>query len=151
MSNKHLNTAKLVALPPNVERGDRVILFDGVCKLCNAWSKFIIAYDTKRKFKLCSVQSDEGQQILSHFGLSTIEFSTMLYVESERCFAQSTAFFKIMSELGFPWKILCIFSVIPRSLRDWLYDCIALNRYRLFGRYDTCLLPTADHNDRFIK
>lgn len=137
-------------LPPNIGVSDKVILFDGVCKLCNAWSNFIIKHDRQRVFKLCSVQSKEGKQILLHFGLPSESYETMLYVEGNQSFQKSEAFFQIMTQLGYPWKIVYIFKVIPKPLRDWMYDRIALNRYSLFGKYDYCTLPSPDHEARFL-
>jgi len=137
-------------LPPNVGMADKVILFDGVCKLCNAWSSFIIQHDHKHAFKLCSVQSPEGQKILQHFGLSTEIYDSMLVVVGDAVYQQSDAFFQVVGKLGYPWKLLCILRIIPRSPRNWLYDRIALNRYRLFGKYDYCSLPTPDHEARYL-
>ena len=141
---------KKSSLPPNVEAYDKVILFDGVCKLCHIWSNFIIKHDHQHIFKLCSVQSVEGQKILQHFGLSTDRYETMLLVEAERCFQKSEAFLNVVARLSYPWKVLIIFKFIPGKIRDYLYDRIALNRYRLFGKYDHCLLPSPDHQRRFI-
>lgn len=143
-----MTTARLT---PHLDNDDCVILFDGVCKLCNAWSNFIIHNDQKRIFKLCSVQSSEGQDILAHFGLATDFFETMLYVEHGEFYGKSNAFFKIVTKLDYPWRAMGVFSYIPKPVRDWLYDRIALNRYRLFGKYDFCTLPSADHKQRFIE
>ena len=140
-----------MGLPPNVKKHDKIILFDGVCKLCNAWSNFIIMNDTFHKFKLCSVQSEEGQKILNHFTFSTDIFETMLYVEGGRAYQKSDAFIKIMHALGMPWKLLCVFQILPMTLRNWLYDRIALNRYALFGKYDFCNLPEPDHDERYLR
>ena len=74
----------------------------------------------------------------------------MLYVEDGKCYQKNDAFFKVMFILGMPWRLACIFKVLPKTLRDWLYDRIALNRYALFGKYDFCSLPTADHENRYI-
>lgn len=137
-------------LPPNVGAADKVILFDGVCKLCNAWSNFIIKYDHQHVFKLCSVQSNEGQKILRHFGLSTEVYESMLVVEGNAVYQQSDAFFQVVAKLGYPWKFICVFRMVPKLLRNWIYDRIALNRYLLFGKYDTCLLPAADHDARYL-
>ncbi len=142
-----MNEAKL---PPYVKASDNIILFDGVCKLCNAWSNFIIKHDRKRKFILCSVQSEQGQEILRYFGFPTEYYDTMLYVEGNQCFKQSGAFLRIVAKLDYPWKAASVFKLIPKAARDWLYDRIALNRYRLFGKYDYCSLPTADHEARFL-
>jgi predicted DCC family thiol-disulfide oxidoreductase YuxK len=137
--------------PPNVEVNDCVILFDGVCKLCNAWCRFIIKYDNQKRFKLCSVQSPEGQKILEYFNMPTDHFDTMLYVEGKLSFDKSDAFLNIVNRLGYPWRILLVFKIIPKGIRNWLYDRIALNRYSLFGKYDSCLIPTKENDDRFLK
>lgn len=137
-------------LPPNVGATDKVILFDGVCKLCNAWSNFIIKHDHQHVFKLCSVQSNEGQKILRHLGLSTEVYESMFVVEGNGVYQQSDAFFQVVAKLGYPWKFICVFRMVPKLLRNWIYDRIALNRYRLFGKYDTCLLPAADHDTRYL-
>jgi predicted DCC family thiol-disulfide oxidoreductase YuxK len=135
---------------PYLQDHENLILFDGVCKLCNAWSNFIIRHDHGRKFRLASVQSPEGKAILAHFGYPTERFDTMLVVRRGACHEKSAAFFAVMGELGFPWKAVLVFKPIPRRLRDWLYDRIALNRYALFGKYDVCLLPTPDHAARYL-
>lgn len=137
-------------LPPHIEAHDKVILFDGVCKLCNAWSAFIIRHDNDRVFKLCSVQSAQGQAVLAHFGYPTDHFDTMLYVEGGHCYQKSDAFLRIVNQIGRPWSLLKAFKLIPAGPRDWCYDRIARNRYRWFGRYDVCVLPDADHSFRYL-
>jgi predicted DCC family thiol-disulfide oxidoreductase YuxK len=138
------------SLPPYIQQHDSVILFDGVCKLCNAWSNFIITYDVGKKFKLASVQSDEGKAILRHFGYPTDFYETMLVVEGNVCFEKSDAFFAVIKKLNYPWKLLTVFKIMPLPVRNWLYDRIALNRYQLFGKYDYCSLPTPDHDERYL-
>jgi predicted DCC family thiol-disulfide oxidoreductase YuxK len=137
-------------LPPGLSYDDKVILFDGVCKLCNAWSNFIIRHDKNHYFKLASVQSTQGQQILQHFGYPTDVYETMLVVHSGVCLEKSDAFFYVMKALGYPWRLANCLQFLPASFRHWLYDRIALNRYRLFGKYDYCALPAADHDKRFL-
>lgn len=136
--------------PPYMQLGDKVILFDGVCKLCNAWSKFIMSYDTGYVFKLASVQSKEGQAILQHFNYPITHFDTMLFINENQAFEKSTAFLNIVSLLPAPIRYLRFFRILPRFLRDFCYDRIALNRYWLFGKYQTCLLPTPDHERRYL-
>ncbi|WLQ11841.1 thiol-disulfide oxidoreductase DCC family protein [Hahella aquimaris] len=138
-------------MPPYMQSDDRVVLFDGVCKLCNAWSKFLIKYDRRRQFKMASVQSPEGQAILTWFDMPLDRFDTMLYVEGEHAFEKSEAFLRIIAQFPPPWRYLKVFRILPRFLRDWGYDLIAQNRYSLFGKYDHCLLPTPDHNSRFLQ
>jgi predicted DCC family thiol-disulfide oxidoreductase YuxK len=137
-------------LPPHLSQGDRVILFDGVCKLCNIWSKFIIRFDKHNKFKLASVQSQEGKNILQHFNYPTDVYETMLVVDESDLYVKSGAFLFVMKELGYPWKFISYFKIIPVTLRDWLYDRIASNRYTWFGKFDTCSLPTPDHKSRYL-
>jgi predicted DCC family thiol-disulfide oxidoreductase YuxK len=128
----------------------RVVLFDGVCKLCNGWAKFLIKHDQQQLFRLASVQSAEGQAILQWCGLPLDHFDTMAYVDNGQLFVRSAAVLQIVARLPAPWSWLRVLRVCPRALRDWCYDRIALNRYRLFGRYDSCLLPSADHAKRFL-
>jgi predicted DCC family thiol-disulfide oxidoreductase YuxK len=137
-------------LPPFLGADERVVLFDGVCKLCNGWAKFLIRHDRRRRFKLASVQSVEGQAILQWFGLPTERFDTMAYIEGTKLFVRSSAVLRIAAQLPWPWRGFAVLRCVPRALRDWCYDRIALNRYRLFGRYDQCLLPTPDHAERFL-
>jgi len=129
---------------------DKVILFDGVCKLCNAWSHFILKYDNQRLFKLASVQSDAGQAILRHYGYPLDRFDTMLLVDCGVAYAKSTAFLQVVRQLPFPFKLLAVGRLIPRPIRDWLYDRVAINRYKIFGRYDQCVVPSAEHVGRFL-
>jgi predicted DCC family thiol-disulfide oxidoreductase YuxK len=96
------------------------------------------------------VQSDIGQKILSHFGLPTDHFDTMVYIENEKLYIKSSAFLKAISGFPLPYKLLAAFWIIPAPIRDWMYDRIALNRYKIFGRYEQCMLPTADHLERFL-
>lgn len=139
-----------LSLPPGVNADDSVVLFDGVCRLCHAWARFLIRHDKRHRFKLATVQSAQGQAILQWYGLPTDHYDTMILLEEGRLYGQSSAFLRVMRRLPFPWPLACVSWIIPAPLRDWLYDRIALNRYRLFGRYDSCLLPDPDHHGRFL-
>lgn len=138
-------------LPPFIQPGERVVLFDGVCKLCNGWVKFLIAHDPAQRFRLASVQSVQGQALLAWFGLPTEQFETMAYIEGGELLVRSDALLHILAQLPRPWRFLALLRLIPRPVRDWCYDRIALNRYRLFGRHERCLLPNADHARRFLQ
>lgn len=137
--------------PPFIQPGERVVLFDGVCKLCNGWVRFLIRHDPQQRIRLASVQSVQGQALLTWFGLPTAQFDTMAYIEAGELRVRSDAVLRILAQLPGPWRFLTLLRVIPRPVRDWCYDRIALNRYRLFGRYDRCLLPNADHARRFLQ
>lgn len=138
------------SLPPGLSAGERVVLFDGVCKLCNGWARFLIRHDPARQFRLASVQSAQGQALLAWYGLPTDRFDTMALIDEVGLHVRSTALLRILSRLPQPWRGLRLLRLVPRPLRDWCYDRIALNRYRLFGRHAVCLLPTADHAGRFL-
>lgn len=136
--------------PPYLRPGERVVLFDGHCKLCNGWARFLIRHDRQRRVRLASVQSVEGQAILAWGGLPLERFDTLAYVEEGQLLVRSTAVLRVLAQLPWPWRALAWLRLCPRPLRDWCYDRIALNRYRLFGRYPTCLLPNPDHEQRFL-
>lgn len=137
-------------LPPYIQAQDRVLLFDGVCKLCHVWSRFILHFDRAQKIKLCSVQSPEGQAILAHFALPLNQFNTLVYVEGSNHYLRSNAVLKVLGQLAWPWRLFYVFKLIPRAIRDWGYDRIAQNRYRLFGRYAQCHLPSTELQQRFL-
>ncbi|HZF28798.1 MAG TPA: thiol-disulfide oxidoreductase DCC family protein [Gammaproteobacteria bacterium] len=138
------------ALPPLVGSNDRIVLFDGVCKLCGAWARFLIRFDREHVFRLASVQSPEGKAILEWMGLPTDHFESMVLVEDNRAFLQSTAFIRVVARMPFPWPLAAVIWLIPSFIRNWLYDRVALNRYAIFGRHEACLLPTPDHERRFL-
>jgi predicted DCC family thiol-disulfide oxidoreductase YuxK len=136
---------------PLLATGETVVLFDGVCKLCNGWAKCLIRHDRHHRIRLASVQSPEGQALLAWAGLPVDAFDTMAVIRDRHYWVQSEAFFEVVALLPAAWPMLRLLRVFPRWFRDWAYDRIALNRYRLFGKYDVCLLPTPDHQRRFLK
>jgi len=120
---------------PHIEH---IILFDGVCNLCNATVRFIIRHDNKKTFKFVSLQSPEGQIILKAHFLSTTDFESFVYVKGEKQYVKSTAILKVFQTLGGIWKLMYFFIIFPRPLRDLAYIVIAKNRYKWFGKSDTC-------------
>jgi predicted DCC family thiol-disulfide oxidoreductase YuxK len=136
---------------PLLESGETVVLFDGVCKLCNGWVQFLIRHDRSEQIRLATVQSPEGQALLAWAGLPLNQFDTMAVIRDNRYWVRSDAFLEVIAKLPRRWSPLLLLSLCPRSIRDWAYDRIALNRYRLFGKYDQCLLPTPGHDRRFLK
>jgi len=135
---------------PIIDCKHNIILFDGVCKLCNVWCRFVIRYDVNHIFKLTSMQSEEGQLILKHFNLPTENFTSIFYIENNHIYNKSTAFIKITRLLSTPIKFLSVLKYLPLSLRDFIYDIVARNRYTIFGRYKYCILPVADYPERYI-
>ena len=136
---------------PLLKPGETVVLFDGVCKLCNGWARFVIRHDRDRRVRLAAVQSPEGQALLAWAGLPLDQFDTIAVIRDRHYWERSEAVFEIIAQLPARWRPLLLLRSIPRLLRDWAYDRIARNRYRLFGKYDTCLLPDPDHEQRFLK
>ncbi|MCU0753783.1 MAG: thiol-disulfide oxidoreductase DCC family protein [Xanthomonadales bacterium] len=135
---------------PGLGAGQRVILFDSVCVLCSAWANFLIRHDRVLRYQLASVQSAEGQALLRWCGLPTDTFDTLVYLEDGCAYYRSDAILRVLAGLGLPWSLTGVFRVIPEFLRDWAYGHIARNRYRLFGRHAYCVMPGADHGDRFL-
>ncbi len=127
-----------------------IVLFDGICNLCNHIVRFLIDKDSKKRFRFASLQSDIGQKIVKKFNLSTIEVNTIILVEGEKCYTKSTAVLRIAKMLKAPWPILFGFIIIPRFFRDALYNIISKRRYRWFGKMDKCSIPTEELRDRFL-
>lgn len=136
---------------PLLSQGETVVLFDGVCKLCNGWVRFLIRHDRHRRIRLAAVQSPEGQALLAWAGLPLDQFDTLAVIRDQHYWVRSNAVLQIIALLPMACRPLQLLRVLPRVLRDWAYDRIARNRYRLFGRYDSCLLPDPDHAQRFLK
>lgn len=128
---------------------DRVIVFDGICNWCNAWVDFTMARDSGR-FHFATLQSDKGQLLLKLCGLPAHDFETFLLLERGRVFTKSTAALRIVRKLSGWWPLLYGCMLIPRALRDSLYDYVARHRYRLMGKAPTCRVPTATERDRFV-
>ncbi len=127
-----------------------VILFDGVCNLCNASVDFIIKRDTEGVFQFAPNQSEAGEEIISQASLDGFEADTLVLWEDGAAYVRSTAVLRIARRLGFPWKLAYGFMIVPRSIRDFLYRLVAKNRYRVFGKRETCRLPTPEERSRFL-
>lgn len=126
-----------------------VVLYDGVCKLCNGSMNFILPRDRKGKLKLASLQSDYSLQALASHELASDRMDSLMLLEGERLSTKSTAIIRISKYLDGLWPLCMVFLIIPRFIRDFFYDTVANNRYRWFGKYDTCRLPDPEFEDRF--
>jgi predicted DCC family thiol-disulfide oxidoreductase YuxK len=127
-----------------------VVLFDGVCNLCNGAVRFIIDRDPAGRFRFASLQSLAAREVL---GAATVEEplpDSIVLVERDRVTTRSTAALQIARRLQFPWPLLYAFIVVPRRLRDAVYDVVARNRYRWFGRREVCMVPTPGMMVRFL-
>jgi len=130
---------------------DSILLFDGVCNLCNRSVQFIIRIDKKERIRFAPVQSIPGQSLLKKYSVDPTVIDSVVYLSGEKVFLKSTAVLRILKDIGGGWKILYAFIIIPEFIRDFFYDLIAKSRYRIFGRRDSCMVPSDDINRRFLK
>lgn len=128
-----------------------VILFDGICNLCNNSVQFIIKRDKKHHFLFSSLQSDAAQAILLQFQLNNSELKSIILVEDGHEYQKSTAILKIVRKLSGLWKLTYVFILIPKFIRDFIYDKIAKNRYRWFGKKEICMVPTKELKMLFLE
>jgi predicted DCC family thiol-disulfide oxidoreductase YuxK len=131
--------------------GQDIILFDGVCNLCNRSVIFVLQNDPGRVFRFASIQSATGAALLEGCGLPADFNKTVIYLEKGIPYFNSTAALRIAGKLAGPWPVLArIGLLVPRPLRDGVYNVIARNRYHWFGRRDSCLVPTQELSSRFL-
>jgi predicted DCC family thiol-disulfide oxidoreductase YuxK len=142
-----LNIDKLSFDKPST---NKVVLFDGVCNFCNSSVQFIIKHDSTNSLKFASLQSNFGQDLISKYNLSK-SLDSVIYFEDFNIYIKSKAAFKIASNFSGIWKLLLIFKILPTALTDFFYDIIANNRYKWFGKSDSCMLPSKEIRDRFIE
>lgn len=128
---------------------ERVILFDGVCNFCNGAVNWIIAHDPDAKFKFAPLQSAFGQKMREQFGIGE-DVDSIILIDEGHAYTHSTAALRIGRLLGGIWSLGYIGILVPRPVRDWLYNWFARNRYRWFGKQDACMIPTPDVRARFI-
>jgi predicted DCC family thiol-disulfide oxidoreductase YuxK len=127
-----------------------LILFDGVCNLCNGAVQFVIARDPSARFRFGTLQSDAARRMLrEEYTLPALPDSIVLLDESG-VFTRSDAALRVVRGLRFPWPLAYGLIVVPRPLRDWVYDIVARNRYAWFGKRDACMVPTPDLRARFL-
>jgi predicted DCC family thiol-disulfide oxidoreductase YuxK len=127
-----------------------LILFDGVCNLCTHSVQFVIQRDAKQQFRFASIQSDLGQKVLQQYGLSTTKINTVVLLNNNQIYTHSTAALHIAQHLGGLWQLASLALWIPAPLRDMVYTFVAQNRYRWFGKQESCWLPTPELKNRFL-
>jgi predicted DCC family thiol-disulfide oxidoreductase YuxK len=127
-----------------------IILFDGVCNFCNGAVNFLIKKDKKSQLKFGAIQSEQGQELLRTYGLSTTEINTFIFIENKKAYTRSTAALKVSKYLGGLWPAFYGFIIVPKFIRDGIYNWIAKNRYKWFGQKDECMIPTPDVRQRFL-
>ncbi|AXP82345.1 hypothetical protein CJ739_3283 [Mariniflexile rhizosphaerae] len=138
----------MIALPDH----KKLILFDGVCNLCNSSVQYVIKHDKNNVFLFAALQSDTGQQIIEAYKINTNKVdSILLYTPGKGVDYKSTAALKIASQLGFPQNLMTAFFIIPPFIRNWVYDYIAKNRYKWYGKKESCWIPTPELKSKFLE
>jgi len=129
----------------------QIILFDGVCNFCNFWVNFVIKRDTKDIFRFAALQSETAKELTSSFSIDASKLDTFVLIEGEKFFTKSTAALMICKKLNGPIKILLLFSILPKIFRDFIYDLGAKNRYKFFGKKESCRIPTEADRLKFLE
>lgn len=127
-----------------------IILFDGVCNFCNGAVKFVIERDRAGYFKFAALQSEVGEELRLKYQIDDNETDSVILIEHDKAYLHSTAALRIARRLDRVWSLGYAFIVVPRPLRDMFYRLFAKYRYRLFGRREECMIPTADVRTRFL-
>jgi predicted DCC family thiol-disulfide oxidoreductase YuxK len=134
----------------NISTKYEVILFDGVCNFCNSSINFIIDHDPEKHFKFAALQSEIGQDILKKFNKNAQDFDSVILLKNNQLYQKSSAALEITKQLSGIWKYLSIFSALPTFFLNFFYDIIAKNRYKIFGKLDSCRMPTTELKERFL-
>ncbi len=133
-----------------------ILLYDGVCGLCNRLVQFSLQRDANRRLRFASLQSDFAARVLQRHGLNPSDLDTLFFVEDcgrpeEWLSVRSDAIISLLRQIGGPWAMAAVLlRIVPRGLRNWAYKIVARNRYRIFGRSDSCFLPESKYQDRFL-
>lgn len=132
-------------------KGTKIIVFDGVCNLCNNAIQFVIKRDKKRQFRYTSLQGDLGKQLLAERNIDPTKIDSIILIEPNLAYYyKSTAALEISKGLKGGYPFMSVFLIIPSSIRDWVYDFIAKNRYQWFGKKESCMIPTKEQQELFL-
>jgi predicted DCC family thiol-disulfide oxidoreductase YuxK len=134
----------------NATAGGGIIVFDGVCALCNGWVDFLLARDRHQRYRFAAMQGAAGRRLLAGHGLDPDDPASFLLLDAQGAHTDTDAIMRVLSELGGVWRAAALGRLLPRGLRDRMYRIVARNRYRLFGRRDACRMPEAAQRHRFF-
>jgi len=135
----------------DLPKGKKIILFDGVCNLCDTSIQYVIKKDKKDTFRFVAIQSDLGQRIIKHIGINSLHIdSVILYEPGIAYYYKSSALIEITKELSGFFSWASVFRILPITIRDYIYDYVAKNRYKWYGKKDSCLMPSAELQDKFL-
>ncbi|MFB6209454.1 MAG: thiol-disulfide oxidoreductase DCC family protein [Candidatus Nanohaloarchaea archaeon] len=128
-----------------------IILFDGVCNLCNSTVDFVISRDQEKEFRFAPLQSEKAQQLIQGREIDAGDMDTLVLIEGKDTYLKSDAYIRILDEVGGFWRVVSLLlRVVPAPLRDFLYDLVSKLRYRIFGKKNKCMVPDEDVRDRFL-
>jgi len=127
-----------------------IVLFDGVCNFCNSSVNFIIQHDKKKRYKFAALQSNVGKMLSEKYGIDQSKIDSIILVENGGVFVKSSAILRITKHLNYLYPLLFGFIIIPKFIRDGVYDFIARNRYKWFGKKEACMIPSPEIKGRFI-
>ncbi|RED46111.1 thiol-disulfide oxidoreductase DCC family protein [Aestuariispira insulae] len=135
---------------PDFPDGKPIIIFDGHCAFCSDWARFVLKHDREGRFRLLAAQTDLGRALYVHYGLDPEHYETNILIENGMGWFKSEGSIRMAEGLGCPWSLAVIFRLLPLPARDWLYELIARNRFKLRGRLEQCLLPSEKEKARFL-
>lgn len=133
-----------------MERNHDIVLFDGVCNLCNSAILFIIKRDRKDRFRFAPLDSDIGKELLSQHHIDSSKIDSIVLISGDSAFAKADAALNIAKHLNHLWPILYVFKIVPSFISDKIYDFIARNRYKWFGKKESCMIPTPNLTSKFL-
>ncbi|MCW3793656.1 thiol-disulfide oxidoreductase DCC family protein [Paenibacillus sp. LS1] len=140
----------MTANQTDVHQEHPIVLVDGVCHFCQGLTKWIIKRDPEGKYHFASLQSDVAKELLAKGNLSTDSMDTFVLIENGKYYTRSTAALRLAKGLKFPYPLLYVFIIVPKFIRNAVYNWVARNRYRWFGKDEACMLPTPEIKDRFL-
>lgn len=128
----------------------KIILFDGVCNLCNGAINYVIKRDQKNVFKFAALQSEIGQELTAKFKIDGSKVDSIILIDGDKHYEKSTAALYIAKHLSGAYPLLFGFIIVPKNIRNAVYDYVARNRYKWFGKKDKCMIPTAELKNKFL-
>ncbi len=146
MATKHENGGE----PGEPRSGRPIVLFDGVCNICNAGIDFLMRRDPDGVIRYAAMQTDAGRRLAARYDLATDTMDSFYVIDGARVFDRSEAALHLARYLAWPWRLGLALAILPRGLRDRAYDVLARNRYRWFGKRELCRLPTPEERSRFL-
>lgn len=127
-----------------------IILFDGVCNYCNGWVNFYLRHDKKNKLRFAPLQSARGKEFLEKHHIDPALLNSVVLIENNKAYVKSSAGLRPFKYLNGIYPFMCVFLIVPAFIRDFFYDIIARNRYKWWGKRESCMVPTEDIKNKFL-